>query len=117
MPNIFESINNTSDKAVDICEKYIKDTQDYFKLKVFQQLSISLSMIAKVLAIGGLLFIGLIFLAFAAAFAIGDALGNVALGHVIIAAFFLLLSALAYLKRALINRLIISKLSGKFFDL
>lgn len=116
MPSILESINNTSDKAVDIGEKYIKDTQEYYKLKVFQQLSVSLSMVAKVLAIGGLLFIGLIFMAFALAFALGELVGNVALGYVIVGAIFLLLSGLVYVKRSFINHKIISKLSTRFFD-
>ena len=116
MANIFESINNTSDKAIDIGEKYIKDTQDYYKLKIFQQISSSVSLVAKVMIIGGLLFIGLIFLAVAAALAIGKYLDNVALGYVIVAGFFIVVSLIVYLTRSSINHKIIAKLSPKFFN-
>ncbi|MEZ4803409.1 MAG: phage holin family protein [Gelidibacter sp.] len=116
MANIFESINNTSDKAVDIGEKYINDTQEYYRLKIFQQLTVSISLVAKVLVIGGLLFIGLIFLAVAAALAIGDWLDNVALGYVIVSGAFLVICAIVYYSRSFINHKVITKLSPKFFD-
>lgn len=116
MPNIFESINNTSDKAVDIGEKYINDTREYYKLKIFQQLSISISLVAKALVIGGILFIGLIFLAIAAALAIGAWIDNMALGYVIVAAILMMIGGIVYLKRAFINKKIIKVLSLKFFN-
>lgn len=117
MANIFESINNTSDKAVDVGEKYIKDTREYYRLKIFQQLTVTVSLVAKVMIIGGLLFIGLIFLSVAAALAIGKELENAALGYVIVAGFFLLLGFVLYLTRNFINSKIISKLSPKFFNI
>ncbi len=116
MANLFESINNTSDKAVDIGEKYLKDTQEYYRLKIFQQLTESVSMMAKVLAIGGLLFIGLLFLALAAAIALGDLVDNRALGYVIVAGGFFLIGIVLYLQRSIINQKIILKLSPKFFN-
>lgn len=116
MASIFESINNTSDKAVDIGEKYIKDTQEYYKLKIFQQLTISISLVAKALIIGGLLFIGLIFLAVAAALAIGRLIDDVALGYVIVAGLFLVMAMIIYFARGVINKKIIETLSLKFFN-
>lgn len=116
MASIFESINNTSEKAVDIGEKYIKDTQEYYKLKIFQQLTISISLVAKALVIGGLLFIGLIFLAVAAALEIGHQLGNAALGYVIVAAIFFIVGIIIYVSRGIINKKIIETLSLKFFN-
>lgn len=116
MANIFESINNTSEKAVDIGEKYLKDTKEYYRLKIFQQITVSISMLAKVLAIGGLLFIGLIFLAVAAALSIGDLVNNTALGYVIVAFGFFIVGGVVYINRSVINHKIISKLSSKFFN-
>ena len=116
MNNIFESINNTTDSATEIGEKYLNDTKEYFRLKIFQQLSVSISLIAKALMIGGLLFIGLIFLSVAVALAIGNWLDNVALGYIVVAAFFLILGALLYMQRTIINKKIIEKLSPKFFN-
>ena len=116
MANIFESINSTSDKAVDVGEKYLKDTQEYYKLKIFQQLTISISMMAKVLAIGGILFIGLIFLSIAGAVAIGQWLDNPALGWVIMSGIFFFIGLIIYATRNVINEKIIAKLSPKFFN-
>ena len=47
--NIFESINNNSTKAVDLGEAYLKSSHDYYKLKIFEQMTISLSLIMKML--------------------------------------------------------------------
>lgn len=116
MRNVFESINNTSDKAVGIGEKYLKDTQDYYKLKIFQQLTVSISMVAKALFIGGLLFIGLIFISFAAALAIGNWIDNIALGYLIVAVFYIILGVILYSNRRAINHTIIKKMSPKFFN-
>lgn len=116
MSTIFESINNTSDKAVDIGEKYIKDTQEYYKLKIFQQLTISVSLVAKALIIGGLLFIGLIFLAVAAALAIGRMIDDVALGYVIVAGVLMIMALIIYFTRDFINKTVIKTLSLKFFN-
>jgi len=116
MNNIFESISNTSNEASDIGEKYIDDTKEYFRLKIFQQLTVSISMIAKTLAIGGLLFIGLIFLSVAAALAIGAWLDSVALGYVIVAAFFLIVCVIIYSQRTVFDKLIIAKMGKKYFN-
>lgn len=114
--NIFESVNETTGKMSDAGETYVKKTQEYYKLKVFQQLTVSISLVAKGLIIGGLLFIGLFFLALAAAVAIGEWLNNIALGYVIVAGLFLIITAIIYYKRHFINNKIIKALATKFFD-
>lgn len=116
MANILESINKTSDKALDIGEKYVKDTQEYYKLKIFQQLTITVSLVVKALVIGGLLFIGLMFLALAAAFAIGSWIDNTALGYVIVGILVLTIAIIIYFNRGFINKKIITILSNKFFN-
>jgi len=114
--NIFESVSETSEKITDAGETYIKKSQEYYTLKVFQQLSASISLVTKVLVIGGLLIIALFFLAFAMAMFIGDSLGNVALGYVITAIAFLLITGVIYLNRHHINNKVVKSLSTKFFN-
>lgn len=114
--NIFESVNETSEKITDAGETYIKKSQEYYTLKVFQQLSVSISLVTKVLIIGGLLFIALFFVAFALAMFIGESLGNVALGYVITAVAFLLISGVVYFNRHHINNKVVRSLSIKFFN-
>lgn len=113
---IIDSISETTEKITDSGETYLKKSHEYYKLKIFQQLTISISVVAKFLVIGGLLFSALFFMAFAAALALGDWLDNSALGYLIIGAFFLLLFVGVYLKREVINQQVIQSLSKKFFD-
>ena len=51
---VFESLNNTTDKATDTAERYVKTSKDYLKLKIFQQLTISISLVSKFAVIGSL---------------------------------------------------------------
>lgn len=114
--NIFESINDTSGKMTDAGKNYLKKTEEYYKLKIFQQISVSLTLITKALVIGALLFVGLFFLAFSLALAIGEWLNSLALGYLIVAGLFIIATIVAYYKRHLINQIIIKSLSSKFFD-
>lgn len=114
--NIFESVSETSKTIANSGETYIKKSQEYYTLKAFQQLSISISLVTKVLVIGGLLFISLVFLAIALAMFIGNSLGNLALGYIIIAGVFLLVTGIIYLKRTFINNMVVKSLSVKFFS-
>lgn len=113
--NIFESINNTSDKAADIGEKYFDKTREYVKLKIFQQVSYTVSMVGKALIIGAVLFIGLIFMAIALAIYLGHLLGYVFLGYLIVGAFFLIVALIIYKTRHLIDEQIINKIQTKIF--
>lgn len=113
--NIFESINNTSNKASDIGERYVDKSFKYFKLKIFQQLTYTISMAGKALIIGAVLFIGLILLAVAGAIAIGDVLGNAALGYLIVGALFFIIAFIIYKVRYLVDAKVISKIQIKFY--
>ncbi|OBX27070.1 putative superfamily III holin-X [Gelidibacter algens] len=113
--NIFESINNTSDKATDIGERYFDKTREYVKLKIFQQVSYTVSMVGKALIIGAVLFIGLIFLAFALAIYLGHLLGHVSLGYLIVGVLFLIVALIIYKARYLIDEQIIKKIQIKIF--
>lgn len=114
--NILESINDTSGKLADAGETYVKKTEEYYKLKVFQQISVSISFVTRGLIIGAVLFLGLFFLAFSLAFAMGQWLDNYALGYLIVAALFLFITVILYFNRHVINKKIIQTLSSKFFD-
>ncbi|MDG5492930.1 hypothetical protein [Psychroserpens sp. SPM9] len=113
---VFESLNNTTDKATDTAEKYVKTSQQYFKLKVFQQLTISLSLIIKLSIIGGLITLALIFMAVAGAIEIGKALDSLPLGYAIVGLVFIVFAVLVYYSRKAIDQKIIKVLSDKFFD-
>ena len=113
---LFNSLGETTDKAVDIGETYFKASHEYLKLKIFQQLTLSISMVTKLVVISAFLFLGIIFCAVAAAIAIGEALKNPLLGFMLVGVFFMLVALLLYLGRSTINKIVIQKIGDKFFS-
>ncbi|MGY0392842.1 hypothetical protein ACW5R3_09835 [Bizionia sp. KMM 8389] len=114
--NVFESIGEKTDKAGDIGEKYLKTSHQYFKLKLFQQLAFTVSVVAKLLIIGSLFILAFIFGSIAAAVSLGDLFNSLALGYVTVAGVYLLIGVLVYLLRASINTYVIKKMGAKFFS-
>ncbi|WP_066219330.1 hypothetical protein [Formosa haliotis] len=114
--NVFESLNETSNKAVDIGEKYVETSHQYLKLKVFQQVTSFSSLFGKMLLIGGMMIIALLFLALSAAVAIGYWVDNLAIGMLIMGGVFILIMLIIYLLRRRIDKFFIKKVSQKFFD-
>ncbi|NNE31982.1 MAG: phage holin family protein [Winogradskyella sp.] len=114
--SVFSDIHNTTDKATDIGERYIKTSRQYFKLKVFQQLSHTLTTLAKIVAFGSFAFLGIIFLAVALALKIGELLDSIVVGYLIVGLIFIVIAAIVYAIRERITKLIIKSLSLKFFN-
>ena len=114
--SILEDINNTTDKASEIGERYIKTSHQYFKLKIFQQLTLTFSMLTKALIIGGLALIGIVFMSVALAIKLGKVLDSTTLGYLAVGFIFVVMAIIIYGFRAKINALIIKTLSLKFFD-
>ncbi|WP_055437502.1 hypothetical protein [Lacinutrix algicola] len=113
--SVINSINEASNKAIDQSEEYLRKSHDFYKLKIFQQLSISVSMIFKAVAIGGVFLIGLIFLSIALAFYIGKLLGSYTMGFVVVGLIFSICAVLMYVFRGYIDEKVIQKLSKTFF--
>ena len=111
---MFEGLNETSTKAVNVGQKYIESSKEYFKLKIFQQLAISISLVGKVLAVGSFVFIAFLFFAISFTIVLGQWLENYALGSCIVGFVFLIISIILYLLRKRINTIVLSKLSEKF---
>tara|TARA_R110002073_G_scaffold25862_1_gene85418 strand:+ start:563 stop:910 length:348 start_codon:yes stop_codon:yes gene_type:complete len=113
---LFDSISATNDKATDVSERYIKTSYKYFKLKIFQQLSISEGMVFKAIVIGSLAFMSVFLSAIALALYIGEIKSNYPLGFLMVGIIFLILSVIAYYFKSFINRKIVKKLSKKYFN-
>ncbi len=113
---VLESINETSNKAVDCGEDYIKYSQEYYKLKAFQQLAKAFSFLSKLAIIGSLLFLGLTFLTVSGAIWLSQLVGSAALACLLMAALLFICTAIGYLCRKYIDNNIIKKMSKEFFD-
>ncbi|GAL72328.1 hypothetical protein [Jejuia pallidilutea] len=113
---LVDAISNTNDKAVEVSERYVKTSLKYYKLKVFQQLSISVSIVFKALIIGSLALMCVLISAVGLALFIGESTQNYPFGFLMVGLLFLILSIIVFALRRLINKWVIKKLSKKFFD-
>ncbi|MEH6770095.1 phage holin family protein [Maribacter arcticus] len=113
---IIDSLNETSNKAIDVGEVYYKKTQEYYRLKVFQQLTMTTGMMLKMAVIGGLGFLALIFLTVAGIIYLGNILESMVGACLIAGALFIVLLIVAYIFRRKIDNMLVKKLSVKFFS-
>ena len=111
-----ESLGETNKKATDIGEKYLKTSYEYYKLKIFQQLTVTISMVFKAILIGSFLVIGLGFMALALALFIGKILDSYTQGFIIMGLIFIGLSFIALLFKKRVNDFVVNILSEKFFN-
>lgn len=114
--SVLNSLNETSHDAIDRGERYLNASKDYFKLKIFQQVSLSVNIVTLIVLVGGAVFIGIIFFSLAGAIAIGNALGSMYLGYVIVGGIFVLMALIFFLLRKKIENIVISRVSNTFFD-
>lgn len=114
--NIFESIDKSTTNAVKSGGNYIKCTEEYLTLKIFQQLSLFFSTLIKIAIVGGFIFLGFIFLAIAGAIALGNLLENTSLGVLIVGLLLLLFAWISFILRRLIDKTLLRKISKSFFD-
>ncbi|SNR14956.1 hypothetical protein [Tenacibaculum jejuense] len=114
--SVFESLDTTSEKAVDKAEEFLKYSKKYYELKIFQILTSSISLIFRFAIVGVFLLISLIFMAAFASSAIGSYFNNDTLGYITVALIFILFAFLGYLTKDLIENKVIQSLSKKYFD-
>lgn len=114
--SVLDSLNETSNKAVDVGEEFITKTQEYYKLKIFQQIVVVVSMLGKALIIGSLGFLSIVFLMVAGTIYLGNLLDNLALACLIIGAVLFLIVLIIYNNRVKIENAVTKKISLKFFN-
>jgi len=113
---VIKNINQTTDKGADVSKKYIATSYKYAKLKLFHLLAVSISTVVKLFCIGGIIFLGMIFLSIALANYLGQYFNNIALGYMSVGISFLVISFLIFLSRKFIEKKIIQNMSKIFFD-
>lgn len=113
---VIDSLKQTSSKAIDTGETYLKKTQEYYTLKAFQQLAISASLFSKLLLVGSLVFLGFIFVVVGGVIALGDYLNSLPLACSITGFVFILIAIIVFFLRKHIDTVVIRKLSKEFFN-
>lgn len=110
------SITDTSIKAVKETEKYVCKSEAYYKLKIFQQLTYTLSAFVKFLVIGSMLFTIFVFLIIACTIMLSDFLGSIVYGCLVIMLCLGVITFILFLNRKYIDSVIIKKVSKSYFN-
>ncbi|SIQ01568.1 phage holin family protein [Maribacter ulvicola] len=113
---VIDSLNETSNKAIDVAEVYYKKTQEYYRLKVFQQLTMTTGMLLKMAVMGGLAFLALMFITVAGVVFLANVINSLVGACLIAGALFVVFLIVAYVLRSKIDSMLVRKLSDKFFN-
>ncbi len=113
---IADFLADKSNQALKYGEDYLAASEKYVKLKVFEQYSLALSFLVKLVVVMAFTFMALMFLLIAAAIALGNLFGSLALGCLAVGILFIGLTALVYGLRRNIDNKVIQSLSDKVFD-
>jgi len=113
----FDSLNSHVNAAQDEAKVYIEKTLAYYKLWGFKVAMKSTTMVVKFMLIAVFLLMVVFFISIAAAFAIGEALGHLYLGFLIVAGFYVLCTLLiSFINTKSIEGPILQKFSEIFFN-
>jgi cytochrome c biogenesis protein CcdA len=113
----FEEIKEHTEEIQKEAQAYIENSVAYYKLWGFKVAMKSTTMILKFALIAISLMMVLFFCSIAGAFAIGNAVGSYALGFLIIAGIYLVISGLLFLiKDKVVEGPILEKFSEIFFN-
>ncbi|TDQ32812.1 phage holin family protein [Zeaxanthinibacter enoshimensis] len=112
----FEELKDNIAEADRTARSYIDTSAEYYKLKAFKFLMQAVMSFSKMLIVGVIAFIALLFLSLAASYGIGQALDNTFQGFLVVGGFYLLVGILFYLVRDRINKPLLKKFSEFYFD-
>ena len=113
----FEELKEHTDNIQDQAQAFMESSKAYYKLWGFKVAMKSTTVIFKFTLILLCFSMVLLFCSLAGAFAIGYALGNYALGFLIIAGFYLIATGLLFLiKDKMVEGPILEKFSEIFFN-
>ncbi|UII76676.1 hypothetical protein LV716_02500 [Flagellimonas sp. HMM57] len=111
-----DALKESSQHITQTSELFLNASKKYYELKVFQQIAVATTSFSKVVLIGSLLALGLIFLSFSAAFALGEYWNSTNLGFLAIGGIYILIAMGSFVLRNRLDGVIIKKLSKTFFD-
>lgn len=111
----FEELKEQLSDADSSMRSYIDTSREYYKLKAFKIAGQSMAGITKGLLVGVLGLMALLFLSLAASWAIGNSLGSVSYGLLIVGGIYVVLGLIAYRFRDKLNKPILKKLSKYYF--
>ena len=112
----FEELKHDFSEIDKEVSAYVEHSLEYAKLKSFKISMVLVTYFAKVVLIGVLAILTLLFLSLAASYALGEALANQLYGFLIIGLAYLLLALVGYFMRERLNKPILRMFSKYYFD-
>ena len=111
-----EELKDNLSEADHNVRNYLKNTEEYYKLKGFKIAMHSITSFVKILMLGSIALLSLFMLSFALAHGIGQWLDNIFLGFLIMGVFYILLGLIVYMFRNKVDGSILRNFSEYFFD-
>ena len=112
----FEELKKNLSEVDNNVRSYLESNMEYYQLKSFKILMKSITTLTKMVMIGAIVIIIILFLSFAASYGIGEALDNTAYGFLIVGLCFVLIGLIVYLLRHKVDKPLLKKFSKYYFD-
>ncbi|RIV44641.1 MULTISPECIES: hypothetical protein [Flagellimonas] len=112
----FEDIKEQFSEAEHSAKSYVNNSIDFYRLKSFKSMMQGITMGAKVILIGSMVAMALLFLSISAAFWIGSSLDSNALGFLLVGGFYVLIGIIIFVFRQRLERPLLEKFSKFYFD-
>lgn len=113
---IVEALETTTKDAIDSGEHLVESTKKYYELKIFKQFALASSTLLKLLLVGSLALLGLVFSTIALAIFLGDYFASMVTGFLLTASIIFAIAAFMFLLRKKLEQGVIRKLSETFFE-
>lgn len=98
-------------------KSFINTNIDYYHLWAFKVTTKASGLVLKIFVLSLLMLLALLFLSFAAAYALGAVLNNITYGFLAVGGIYVLLSfIIAYFRKQILDPLVIKKFSDIFFN-
>lgn len=105
----------TSESPAEVGKKYVEKTIHYYKLKLLKSITEDVSSLIKIVLVGLLSTIILIFLSISLAIYLGNLLSNNAIGYLIVSGIYLIILLLIVAIRKKIEKRVLLKMN-KYFN-
>ena len=113
----FKTLSDNLEKSGDKAQEYIKNTTEYYKLRVFKTVTKGAISLINYLIIGFILFMILLFFSVGVALWLGDVIDSRYLGYFIVGGFYILVMILLIIfGKEPLKKAFLLKFSDIFFD-
>ena len=112
----FEELKDSIAGAEADMRSYAQYSADYYQLKTFKIIMLGVTSFARTLLVGVVATIAVLFLSLAASFGLGQVLENTFYGFLLVGMFYVVLAAIIYARRRMLDAPLLRRFSEFYFD-